>query len=218
MSRIAYVNGRYLPHARRDGSHRGPRLSVRRRRLRSLRGAGRAAGRRAASHGAARALAWRTAHRACRCRWRRCSVVLRETVRRNRVRDGIVYLQVTRGVARRDHRVSAAPARRQSLVVTARSQRSARASSDAAAEGIAVITVPEIRWARVDIKIGRPAAERAGQAGGARAGRARGLVRRRAGLRHRRRIVECLDRQPRRHAGHAAARPRHPARHHAHRS
>ena len=30
-------------------------------------------------------------------------VVLRETVRRNRVRDGIVYLQVTRGVARRDH-------------------------------------------------------------------------------------------------------------------
>ena len=30
-------------------------------------------------------------------------VVLRETVRRNRVRDGLVYLQVTRGAARRDH-------------------------------------------------------------------------------------------------------------------
>ncbi len=31
------------------------------------------------------------------------TVALRETVRRNRVRHGIVYLQVTRGVARRDH-------------------------------------------------------------------------------------------------------------------
>src|ERR1700716_318186 len=29
------------------------------------------------------------------------SVVLHETVRRNRVRDGIVYLQITRGTARR---------------------------------------------------------------------------------------------------------------------
>ena len=29
--------------------------------------------------------------------------VLDETVRRNRVRDGLLYLQVTRGVARRDH-------------------------------------------------------------------------------------------------------------------
>ena len=29
--------------------------------------------------------------------------VLKETVRRNRVRDGIVYLQITRGTARRDH-------------------------------------------------------------------------------------------------------------------
>ncbi|MBT3400694.1 MAG: D-amino acid aminotransferase, partial [Rhodospirillaceae bacterium] len=30
-------------------------------------------------------------------------VVLREVVRRNRIRNGIVYLQVTRGVAKRDH-------------------------------------------------------------------------------------------------------------------
>jgi len=46
-------------------------------------------------------------------------IVLRETVRRNRVRDGIVYLQITRGVARRDHAFppeSVPP----SLVVTAR--------------------------------------------------------------------------------------------------
>jgi D-alanine transaminase len=33
---------------------------------------------------------------------RSLGVILRETVRRNRVRNGIVYLQITRGVARRD--------------------------------------------------------------------------------------------------------------------
>ena len=47
----------------RRGAHRGPRLSVRRRRLRGLRGAGRAAGRRAPPHGPAGALARRTADR-----------------------------------------------------------------------------------------------------------------------------------------------------------
>jgi D-alanine transaminase len=77
-------------------------------------------------------------------------VVLRETVRRNRVRDGIVYLQVTRGVARRDHAFPPADTV-PSVVVTARSI--AIAGNDRiAAEGIAVITVPDNRWARVDIK------------------------------------------------------------------
>src|SRR5512139_426604 len=47
-------------------------------------------------------------------------VVLRETIRRNRVRDGIVYVQVTRGVARRDFPFPA-PDTRTSLVVTTRS-------------------------------------------------------------------------------------------------
>jgi D-alanine transaminase len=76
-------------------------------------------------------------------------IVLRETVRRNRVRDGLVYLQVTRGAARRDHGfppAGTAPG----MVVTARSLDPARERT--AAEGIAVITVPDIRWARVDIK------------------------------------------------------------------
>ena len=77
-------------------------------------------------------------------------VVLRETVRRNRVRDGLVYLQVSRGVARRDHAfppVGTAP----SVVVTARSTDPSVAER-AAAAGVAVITVPESRWERVDIK------------------------------------------------------------------
>ena len=77
-------------------------------------------------------------------------VILRETVRRNRVRLGIVYLQITRGVARRDHAFPAgsiAP----SLVVTARNLDLAGAEK-LAADGVAVITVPDNRWERVDIK------------------------------------------------------------------
>jgi len=76
-------------------------------------------------------------------------VVLRETIRRNRVRNGIVYVQVTRGVARRDFPFPADA--RPSLVVTARSADLERLEQ-IAADGIAVVTVPDIRWKRVDIK------------------------------------------------------------------
>jgi D-alanine transaminase len=78
------------------------------------------------------------------------AIVLRETIRRNRVRDGIVYVQVTRGVARRDFPFPAGDTR-PSLVVTARSNDLERLEQ-LAAEGIAVVTVPDIRWKRVDIK------------------------------------------------------------------
>ncbi|WP_122465409.1 D-amino-acid transaminase [Brevundimonas lutea] len=78
------------------------------------------------------------------------AAVLRETVRRNRVRNGIVYLQVTRGTARRDHPFPSgdvAP----SVVVTARSMN--RTAMEAGArKGVAVITQPDIRWGRCDIK------------------------------------------------------------------
>jgi D-alanine transaminase len=77
-------------------------------------------------------------------------VVLRETIRRNRVHDGIVYLQITRGVARRDHAFPP-PGTAPGIVVTARSLDPA-AIERSASEGIAVITVPDNRWARVDIK------------------------------------------------------------------
>ena len=77
-------------------------------------------------------------------------VVLKETVRRNRVREGLVYLQVTRGVAPRDHAFPNPPVP-PSVVVTAHSFD--RAAAEARAErGAAVITVPETRWARCDIK------------------------------------------------------------------
>jgi D-alanine transaminase len=76
--------------------------------------------------------------------------IMREVLRRNRVTDGIVYLQVTRGVARRDHGFPAASVR-PSLVVSARNLDRSRIDRNAE-NGIAVITVPETRWARVDIK------------------------------------------------------------------
>jgi len=76
--------------------------------------------------------------------------VLRQVVRRNKVRNGLVYIQVTRGVSKRDHFFppeTVAP----SIVVTARA--SSPAASDALAEvGISVFTHPENRWPRVDIK------------------------------------------------------------------
>lgn len=76
--------------------------------------------------------------------------VMREVVRRNRVRNGLVYLQVTRGVAPRDH-FFPAPGTRSALVVTAKRSDPAVLAAKAA-NGLKVITVPENRWDRVDIK------------------------------------------------------------------
>ncbi|HEY0331123.1 MAG TPA: D-amino-acid transaminase [Rhodopseudomonas sp.] len=77
-------------------------------------------------------------------------IVLREVVRRNRVGYGIVYLQVSRGVARRDHGFPPASVK-PSIVVTARPLNFAK-NQDTAAHGIKVITHPENRWPRVAIK------------------------------------------------------------------
>jgi D-alanine transaminase len=77
-------------------------------------------------------------------------IVMRECMRRNRVHNGIIYLQITRGVARRDHAFPP-PGTHPSVVVTARNIDFAD-NERAAAEGLAVITVPDNRWQRVDIK------------------------------------------------------------------
>ncbi|WP_168074888.1 D-amino-acid transaminase [Caulobacter sp. SSI4214] len=77
-------------------------------------------------------------------------LVLREAVRRNKVRNGLCYLQVTRGVARRDHAFPNPPVP-PAVVITAKSVD--RAAADAKAlVGASVISVPETRWARCDIK------------------------------------------------------------------
>jgi D-alanine transaminase len=81
---------------------------------------------------------------------RALSVVLREVVAKNRIGNGIVYLQIGRGVARRDPAFPT-PEAPPSVVVTAR--RLDRAHNEAlAAKGIAVVSVPDNRWGRVDIK------------------------------------------------------------------
>jgi D-alanine transaminase len=149
MSRIAYVNGRYLPLADAtvhvedrgyqfgDGVYevcevRDGRLIDQRRHLERLQ----------------RSLA------ELRIRLpislKALDVVLHEVVRRNRIGYGIVYLQITRGVARRDHAFPA-PEVAPSIVVTARALSRTR-NEALAAKGIAVISVPDNRWARVDIK------------------------------------------------------------------
>jgi D-alanine transaminase len=78
------------------------------------------------------------------------TVVLREVLRRNQVREGLIYLQISRGVAPRDHAFPEGELI-PSVVITAKSLD--RAASEAkAAKGIAVITTPENRWGRCDIK------------------------------------------------------------------
>lgn len=76
--------------------------------------------------------------------------VLREVVRRNQVDEGLLYLQVTRGAVRRDHAIpKSAP--RPSLIMTAR-RIDSRAAEMRRQNGIRVISRPDERWARCDIK------------------------------------------------------------------
>jgi D-alanine transaminase len=76
-------------------------------------------------------------------------VIVRELMARNKLKDGLVYLQVSRGVARRDHPFPAHS--RPSIILTARAMNMAHADARAA-KGIQVQTCPDNRWGRVDIK------------------------------------------------------------------
>lgn len=75
--------------------------------------------------------------------------VLREVARRNRVTEGLLYMQVTRGVARRDHAFPAKPVP-PALVVTVKRIPSYPTDVDKWASSC--ITLPDLRWARRDIK------------------------------------------------------------------
>src|SRR2546423_14518783 len=149
MPRIAYVNGRYLP--RRDASvnieDRGYQFSDGVYEVCEVR-AGRLVDERRHIDRLERSL--QELRIPLPMPRNPLRVVFRETVARNRVRDGILYLQVTRGVARRDHAFPP-PGTPPSIVVTARNYDLDRLEQGAA-EGIAVISVPENRWLRVDIK------------------------------------------------------------------
>jgi len=75
--------------------------------------------------------------------------VMRETLRRNRLKDGLLYLQVTRGAHRRDHLIPKGV--RSSIIITARSIDPAGYDKKRV-DGIVVATFPDIRWGRCDIK------------------------------------------------------------------
>jgi D-alanine transaminase len=149
LLRVAYVNGRYVPHAQAavhvedrgyqfaDGVYevcevRGGRLIDEARHGRRL-------------ERSLRELSIRMPLSPVAL-----GAIMREVVARNRVSDGLVYLQVTRGVAPRDHGFPLNEVR-PGLVVTAHAL-DGKARATRAEEGIAVITVPDNRWERVDIK------------------------------------------------------------------
>lgn len=147
MGRFAYVNGRYVDHRTasvhiedrgyqladgvyevvgvRDGRliHEVPHIDRLDRSLRELR------------------IDWPVSRKVL-------GFVMRELMRRNRLRDGLVYMQVTRGVARRDHAFPTTPVP-PALVLTTKSGK--RSESDPG-PGVAVKSVPDIRWERCDIK------------------------------------------------------------------
>lgn len=75
-------------------------------------------------------------------------IVLRELIGRNGVAAGTVYLQVTRGVAPRDHKFPTA-ATPSFVATTKRSKPTPAAVPEA---GVSIITRPDIRWRRCDIK------------------------------------------------------------------
>ncbi len=75
--------------------------------------------------------------------------VLHEVARRNRVSDGLLYMQVTRGVSRRDHAFPAKPVP-PAVVVTIR--RIPPYPEDITKWQASAITQPDLRWARCDIK------------------------------------------------------------------
>ena len=147
MARIAYVNGRYVPHREAavhvedrgyqfaDGVYEviavragrfvdaGPHLDRLDRSLRELR-IEPPMGRSALTH------------------------VLSEVKRRNRINDGIVYLQATRGVARRDHPF---PAESETALVVTGSRRPPP-DPGILETGVDTVSVPDNRWKRCDIK------------------------------------------------------------------
>ncbi|MBM3506265.1 MAG: D-amino-acid transaminase [Alphaproteobacteria bacterium] len=147
MSRITYVNGRYLRH-RQAGVHVEDRgyqfadgvyevIAVREGRILDLE-----------PHLDRLDRSLKSLQIAAPMARRPLEVVVREMVCRNHVKTGIVYMQVTRGVARRAHAFpkDTKPA----VVVTARSL--APPSEAAVRDGVKVISVPDIRWGRCDIK------------------------------------------------------------------
>lgn len=149
MSRVAYVNGRYVPHGAAtvhiedrgyqfaDGVYEVISIDEGRfideeahldrldRSLNEL------------------AIAWPMSRRALK-------LAMRQVVKRNLVKDGLIYLQITRGVAPREHGFPKRPMM-PSLVMTAKTLKPAP-KDQPGDTGVTVVSMPDIRWSRPDIK------------------------------------------------------------------
>lgn len=77
-------------------------------------------------------------------------VKMKQTVKRNYVKDGMIYLQVTRGVSPRNHAFP--PSNVKSAIVLTAKSVSPMSKINHYKNGVSVISVPENRWARPDIK------------------------------------------------------------------
>jgi D-alanine transaminase len=147
MSRIAYINGRYVPQSR-------ARVAVEDRGYLFADGVYDVI----PVHGGRLAFAGRYLDRMDRslaelkiaAPMSRAALlqVMHEVIRRNLIRNGTVYLQVTRGVAPRDHKFPKGI--KPSLLMMARSWKAP--SPDLLTNGAAIVTMPDQRWARRDIK------------------------------------------------------------------
>lgn len=149
MGRIAYVNGRFVPHSQAvvHIEDRGYQLADAVYEVWSLFD-GKLAD--AEGHFTRLERSLEELRIAMPMSRRALTLVLREAVRRNRVRDGLLYLQVSRGVAPRDHAFPGAEVR-PAVVITVKAIDRAAAEAKAA-KGVAVVTTPENRWGRCDIK------------------------------------------------------------------
>lgn len=147
MGRLAYVNGRYVPHTQAmvhvedrgyqfaDGVYEvvpvidgvlvdeEPHLDRLGYSLQELR------------------IAWPVTRAALK-------IILRELMTKNGLKRGLVYFQVTRGVAPRDHKFPAET--KSALVMT--TKRTNRPTDAMLQNGVAVSSQPDIRWTRRDIK------------------------------------------------------------------
>jgi D-alanine transaminase len=148
MTRFAYANGRYLPHGQAMvhvedrgyqfadgvyeviGVHRDrfideePHLERLDRSLNELR------------------ISWPMTPAAMK-------LVMRELIRRNKLSDGSIYIQITRGVAQREH---AFPKRTTAPALVMTTKRAKPLPAAALKDGVSIITLPDIRWGRCDIK------------------------------------------------------------------
>lgn len=149
MSRIVYVNGRYVPYAQAavHVEDRGFQFADAIYEVCEVRGSHLVD---EARHMARMERSLGELHIAQPMKGAALGHIMRQVIRRNHVRNGLVYLQVTRGAGPREFYFPDAGVT-PTVVCLARAVSPARLDT-VALSGIAVKSMPDIRWQRCDIK------------------------------------------------------------------